>query len=336
MSDAYYMQRCIELARRGAGSAAPNPMVGCVIVHEGNIISEGWHRAPGKAHAERDAILKLQNKELLKSSKLYVNLEPCAHTGRTPPCASLITEYRIPEVVYGCRDPFTLVDGKGLDHLTQAGVKVTGPVLQEECEWLNRRFLHFHQKKQPYIILKWAETADGFMAPLDGSKKQISGAAAQTLLHKWRSEEQAIMVGVNTLLADTPQLNVRLWHGKSPRPVFIDPQLRGEYSAYPQALVLNAAVDKQEDERRFIFWNESSIFDCLNQTLYEENILSVLVEGGKTTLQQLLDAHMWNEIRVIKSKTATWAAGVSAPHAVGAIVETLDLNTDTITIYKKQ
>jgi diaminohydroxyphosphoribosylaminopyrimidine deaminase/5-amino-6-(5-phosphoribosylamino)uracil reductase len=336
MTDAVFMQRCIELAKRGAGTAAPNPMVGCVIVHEDRIIAEGWHRAPGEAHAERDAILKLENKELLKSSKLYVNLEPCAHTGRTPPCSHLIVEYGIPEVIYGCRDPFALVDGKGLEYLQQHGVVVRGPVLQEECEFLNRRFLHFHQNKSPYVILKWAETTNGFFAPTNGTKQQISGAAAQRMLHKWRSEEQAICVGVSTLIADQPKLNVRLWEGKSPRPIFIDPQLRGNYNSYENALVLNALENKIEGTNQFFSWGNNNVLDCFMNTIYNENLLSVLVEGGAITLQHFIDANMWSEIRIIKSREVKWEEGIQAPKIDLKPDESIALDGDTILIYRKK
>jgi diaminohydroxyphosphoribosylaminopyrimidine deaminase/5-amino-6-(5-phosphoribosylamino)uracil reductase len=222
--------RCLELAQLGAGYVSPNPMVGAVVVNDGRIIGEGYHQQYGQAHAEVNAIAQAtrnfdNHAELLKNSVIYVSLEPCAHYGKTPPCADLIIKHQIPKVVVGCRDPFAQVDGKGIEKLQAAGIEVITGVLEEECQWLNRRFFTKVQKHRPYIILKWAQTQDGFFAPTDGSQFWITGTESRKLVHQWRSEEDAILVGKNTVLTDNPQLNTRYWDGPSPKRVVIDRRL---------------------------------------------------------------------------------------------------------------
>jgi diaminohydroxyphosphoribosylaminopyrimidine deaminase/5-amino-6-(5-phosphoribosylamino)uracil reductase len=232
--DEKYMLRCLELAKDGFGNVAPNPMVGCVIVCEGKIIGEGYHQEYGKAHAEVNAIHSVRDKSLLQKSTLYVNLEPCAHFGKTPPCANLIVEHNIPRVVIGCVDSYSEVSGKGIEKLRNAGIEVTVGILENESLELNKRFFTFHNKKRPYVILKWAETQDGFIdvdRPLDKSRDTtadnwITSPLSKQLVHKWRSEEAAIMVGTTTVLNDNPQLNVREWKGKNPTRIVIDLQDR--------------------------------------------------------------------------------------------------------------
>jgi diaminohydroxyphosphoribosylaminopyrimidine deaminase/5-amino-6-(5-phosphoribosylamino)uracil reductase len=225
-----YMQRCLELAALGMGRVSPNPMVGAVIVHEDSIIGEGYHQQYGQAHAEVNAINQVIEKhsnyaDLLKNAAIYVSLEPCAHYGKTPPCADLIIKHQIPTVIVGCRDPFEQVDGKGIEKLRGAGIKVITGVLEEECKWLNRRFFTRVQKHRPYIILKWAQTADGFFAPDDNSQLWITGTESRKLVHQWRGEEDAVLVGKNTVAIDNPQLNVRYGKGRSPKRVVIDRRL---------------------------------------------------------------------------------------------------------------
>jgi diaminohydroxyphosphoribosylaminopyrimidine deaminase/5-amino-6-(5-phosphoribosylamino)uracil reductase len=225
-----YLQRCIELARLGIGYVSPNPMVGAVIVHNDIIIGEGYHQKYGQAHAEVNAVNDALNRhnnaeELLRESTIYVSLEPCAHYGKTPPCSDLIIKHHIPTVVIGCRDQFAQVNGRGIEKLQEAGIDVITGIMEQECFELNKRFFTRIQKQRPYIILKWAQTQDGFFAPDDGTQYWITGPESRKLVHKWRSEEDAILVGKNTALIDNPQLNVREWEGRSPKRVLIDRRL---------------------------------------------------------------------------------------------------------------
>src|ERR1700712_465065 len=226
-----YMQRCLELATLGLGAVSPNPMVGAVVVLDDKIIGEGYHQKYGEAHAEVNAINQVISRfpnsaDLLKQATIYVSLEPCAHYGKTPPCADLIIKHQIPKVVVGCRDPFEQVNGKGIEKLQAAGVEVVLGILEAECKWLNRRFFTRIQKHRPYIILKWAQTADGFFAPADGTQLWITGQESRKLVHQWRGEEDAILVGTNTVAIDNPQLNVRYGSGKLPKRIVIDRELK--------------------------------------------------------------------------------------------------------------
>jgi diaminohydroxyphosphoribosylaminopyrimidine deaminase/5-amino-6-(5-phosphoribosylamino)uracil reductase len=265
-----YMYRCLQLAKYGKGWVSPNPMVGAVIVRQGKIIGEACHRRYGEPHAEVNAIQSVRNQELLKESTLYVNLEPCAHYGKTPPCAELIIQKQIPRVIIGSVDPFPEVAGKGVKMLQEAGIDVISGVLEEECEWLNRRFFTFHQKHRPYIVLKWAQSADGFMDRCrqvgDGQLPvRFSNDFTQIQVHKIRAEETAIMVGSRTEKLDNPQLNVRYWHGINP-------------------LIIKPLTGKP--------------LSVQMQDLYERNIQSLLVEGGATLLQSFIDEHLWDEAQI--------------------------------------
>lgn len=300
-----YMQRCLQLAKNGLGYTYPNPMVGSVIVHENKIIGEGWHRKSGKSHAEIVAIHSVTDQTLLEHATLYVNLEPCAHFGKTPPCAHAIVAHKIPKVVIGCRDFAAHVNGKGIDYLRANGVEVIEKILEEDAIQLNKRFFTFHKKQRPYIILKWAETANGYMASLDHTQKWISGKTAKQLVHKWRTEEQGILVGANTVRIDNPQLNARLWSGKNPQIIVLthdknklgDAQINTENTIfYPN--------DNQKDK-------DLNLNHLMN-ILYEQNLVSVMVEGGAVVLQQFLEMDLWDEIRLITG-TSSWETGVSSP-----------------------
>lgn len=227
-NDELYMQRCLQLAQLAAGHTAPNPMVGAVLVHDGVIIGEGYHKQYGGPHAEVNCINSVaeEHKHLIPSSFIYVSLEPCAHYGKTPPCADLIIRNKIPKVVVGCRDPFKQVDGKGIEKLVNAGIDVTVGVLEKECRQVNRRFFTFHTQHRPYVLLKWAQTGDGKIASYSEERLLISNDISNKLVHKWRSEEAAILVGTNTALMDNPSLTNRLWSGKSPIRLVIDMDLR--------------------------------------------------------------------------------------------------------------
>lgn len=344
-----YMQRCLELAAKGAGNVAPNPMVGAVLVYIDEIIGEGWHKQYGEPHAEVNAIQQAIQKgqlNLISQSTLYVSLEPCAHFGKTPPCADLIIQHQIPKVVIGCRDPFIEVNGKGIEKLQAAGVEVELGVLEEECKVLNKRFFTFHTQQRPYIILKWAETADGFIAPLAGVEEPrllISNEYSNRIVHQWRSEEAAILVGTNTALLDDPALTTRLWPGKSPIRLVIDMHLRlpttlkildGEV----RTIVFNA--EKQEERENLLYYkleNYNDVIDQLKKAFYQLNIQSVLVEGGAQLLQSFIDAGLWDEARIIKNSKLKIQNGLNAPIFKNALEVFSQRNlSDTITIYERK
>ncbi|HJP63902.1 MAG TPA: bifunctional diaminohydroxyphosphoribosylaminopyrimidine deaminase/5-amino-6-(5-phosphoribosylamino)uracil reductase RibD [Mucilaginibacter sp.] len=338
-----YMQRCLELAALGIGSVSPNPMVSAVIVHEGKIIGEGYHQQYGQAHAEVNAVNSVLSKqdnveELLRNSTVYVSLEPCAHYGKTPPCADLIIKYRIPKVVVGCRDPFDQVDGKGIEKLQQAGIEVISGMLEDECKWLNRRFFTRVQKKRPYVILKWAQTGDGFFAPADKRQFWITGEESRRLVHQWRSEEDAILVGKNTVAIDNPQLNTRLWPGKSPKRVVIDRQLElsRELHVYDQSvetLVFNEVKTDIDGKIKYIALEDFERFvpQYILFQLYLQDIQSVIIEGGAHTLNSFIEAGLWDEARIFTGK-AVLGQGIKAPYITGAEAEESLIGADRLQI----
>ncbi|WP_426667590.1 bifunctional diaminohydroxyphosphoribosylaminopyrimidine deaminase/5-amino-6-(5-phosphoribosylamino)uracil reductase RibD [Mucilaginibacter sp. McL0603] len=329
-----YMQRCIELAKLGAGNVSPNPMVGAVVVHEGNIIGEGYHQQYGQAHAEVNAINQVLTDfdnaaELLKNSTIYVSLEPCAHYGKTPPCADLVIKYHIPKVVVGCRDPFDQVNGKGIEKLQDAGIAVISGILEEECQWLNRRFFTRVQKQRPYIILKWAQTNDGFFAPNDKNQFWITGEESRRLVHKWRSEEDAILIGKNTVAIDNPQLNVRYWSGKSPKRVVIDRKLElsNQLHIYDQSvetLIFNEVKMDFDGKIKYIQLEDFERFvpQYILYQLYLQDIQSVIIEGGAHTLNTFIEANLWDEARIFTGK-AELGQGVKAPYISGITTDEL-------------
>ena len=311
-----YIKRCIELAKLGAGYVSPNPMVGSVIVYNHKIIGEGYHAKYGQPHAEVNAIESVENKSLIKDSTLYVSLEPCTHYGKTPPCADRIIDDGIKDVVIGIEDPNSIVAGKGIERLKNTGINVITNILKDECYDLNKRFFTFHQKKRPYIILKWAQTNDGFIAPLNKHKKQISNAESNLLVHKWRSEEQSILVGRNTILNDNPSLTVREISGKNPTRIVIDSQMQlskdvNIFSNDAPTLVFNRIQNKKLDGVEWIKIQETSTKYILEE-LYKRNIQSVLVEGGSRTLQYFIIDNVWDEARVIVGDIK-FGDGIKAP-----------------------
>ena len=336
------MRRCIELARKGAGSVAPNPMVGAVLVYDNRIIGEGYHMQYGQAHAEVNCINAVAEAEkaLLSLSTLYVSLEPCAHFGKTPPCADLIIASKIPRVVIGCRDPFKEVDGKGIEKLAAAGVEVIQPVLEAECVALNSRFFTFHTKQRPYIILKWAQTANGIIGNKDHSRLLISNEYSNRLVHQWRSEEAAIMVGTNTALYDNPSLTNRLWSGGQPVRMVLDMDLRLPSNLYLFDGTLKTIVfnSRQEEERGPLQYyrlkKEDAVITQICQALHQMNIQSVLVEGGRQLLQSFIDAQCYDEARVITNTTLQITGGLPAPvlHSV-VLRNSLQLQSDSIHFY---
>ena len=315
------MQRCIDLAALGAGNTAPNPMVGAVLVHNDRIIGEGYHRQYGFAHAEVNCIgsVKKEDEHLLPQSTIYVSLEPCAHWGKTPPCADLIIQKNIPHVVVGCRDPFEKVNGKGIEKLKAAGIEVTAGILENECKKLNKRFFTFHTKQRPYIVLKWAQTADSKMASASGERLLISNEFTNRQVHRWRSEEAAILVGTHTALQDNPKLDNRLWAGKPPLRLVLDKDLRLPHSLHvfdntKPTIVFNYL--KQSSEGNIVYHQlskESKIASAICNACYELNIQSLLAEGGAQLLKAFIDEGLWDEARVITNELLFIGDGLLAP-----------------------
>ena len=316
-----YMQRCIDLAQKGMGSVVPNPMVGAVLVYQDRIIGEGWHQQFGGPHAEVHCIQSVANedKQFIPQSTLYVSLEPCNHFGKTPPCSDLIIQSQIKKVVIACTDPFEKVNGSGIKKLTENGVEVITGILEKEAIKLNKRFFIFHQQQMPYVILKWAESADGYIALSNGKTAKISNDTTDKLVHKWRSEEAAIIVGTNTVLNDNPSLTTRNWEGKNLLRIFIDKQLRIDarfkildYST--DTLILNLIKQEKIGNNEFVLINdESKLLEELLQHLYEKGIQSLIVEGGTTLLQSFIEKNLWHEARVIKNTELMLKEGISSP-----------------------
>ena len=362
-----YMRRCLELAAKGLGRVAPNPMVGCVIVHQNRIIGagtnqnngkagtsddiqqpheliigEGFHQEYGKEHAEVNAIASVQNQSLLKESTLYVNLEPCSHQGKTPPCSQLIIEKEIPNIVIGTTDPNRLVAGRGIEALIAAGRNVTTGILQQECLHLNRRFFTFHQKKRPYIILKWAQTRDGFIdvkrdIPEKGNINWITDEKARILVHKWRSEEQAILVGSETVLKDNPSLTVREWPGKNPVRIIVDRRSR----VTPGHRVMDTSagtiiMSRENKTEQNLEWIDvsapGSLVPQIIKHLYHKEIQSVIVEGGAFTLNQFIESGLWDEARVFTGNKE-FKDGVKAPVLSTPAAEKHEIATAQLSIY---
>lgn len=332
------MQRCLQLAQKGLGKVSPNPMVGCVIVYNDEIIGEGYHKVYGGPHAEPEALGSVLDKSLLPGSTVYVSLEPCAHYGKTPPCAPLLLESGVRRVVIGALDPYREVDGRGIQILKRGGAEVTTGVLGQECETLNKRFMTYHIHKRPYIILKWAETADGFIA--GERQEQISGKAAQARLHQWRTEEDAFMVGTNTLLQDNPRLNSRYWPGKNPSRIAIDMALRSEgtklhfYDGQQDTIILNGIKEGIENNIQFVKIEDRSP-QSISGALYERGIQSVVLEGGADLLNSFITQGLFDEIRVFKSKSLHFGKGKVAPviPASAGIIE--DLGDDELILYSR-
>jgi diaminohydroxyphosphoribosylaminopyrimidine deaminase/5-amino-6-(5-phosphoribosylamino)uracil reductase len=338
-----YISRCISLAKNGLGTTYPNPMVGSVIVYEGKIIGEGWHKKAGEPHAEVNAVNSVHDKTLLKKATIYVSLEPCSHFGKTPPCCDLIIKNKIPNVVIGTVDPNIMVAGNGIKKLIEAGIHVTIGILEDECNELNKRFFTFHQKKRPYILLKWAQSQDGFIAPLEKLEKKpvwITNTYSRQLVHKWRTEEQAILVGTQTVIDDNPKLNARDWYGNNPIRIILDQNNR-----IPKE---NAVFDNQT--KTIVFSNsentiseENTIFEVIDfkqniakqivDSLYRHNIQSVIIEGGLQTLQTFIDANLWDEARVFTGKT-NLEKGIKAPFIQKTNSEKHTIDTDEFLIIR--
>lgn len=343
------MQRCIQLAKLGAGNVAPNPMVGAVLVYEDEIIGEGYHMQYGKAHAEVNCINNVPNylKSKIENSVLYVSLEPCAHFGKTPPCTNLIIEYKIPKVVIGCSDSFKQVNGKGIEILQAAGIEVVVDVLKEACIELNKKFFHFHNTQQPYIILKFAQTADGFIGQTtpnlskEGVQERllISNAFTNKLVHQWRSEAAAILVATNTALLDNPSLTNRLWTGKNPIRLVIDKQLKLPltlqlFNQQEKTVVFNFLKNETHQQIEYIQLNTTaSVIQQIMQYCYNNQIQSILVEGGTQLLQSFINENLWNEARIITNEKLYVQNGVAAPKLSGSLQSSTHIFDDRIDFY---
>ena len=316
-----YINRCIELALKGAGKVSPNPMVGCVIVHKDKIIGEGYHKQYGGKHAEVNAIESVKDHSLLKESILYVNLEPCSHHGKTPPCCELIAIKKIPKVVIGCKDYSKKVNGKGISYLERNNIKV---IIHKSnnSKILNKRFFNFHKNNRPYIILKWAETKDGFIDKIRRDNQKginwISTENTKILVHKWRAEEDAILVGRNTVENDNPELTVREYKGNNPIRIVIDPDLKlnHQYKIFNKSsktIILNKIQSKELDNVIFLNVENKNMIKSLMKYLYKIGVISLIVEGGKKTIESFIDCNYWNEARVIQGNKK-FKDGIKAPN----------------------
>lgn len=343
-----YIKRCIQLAQNGLGTTFPNPMVGSVLVYNNKIIGEGWHQKAGEYHAEVNAIKSVKDESLIKKSTIYVSLEPCSHYGRTPPCSDLIIASGIKKVVIGTVDPFAKVAGRGIKKLLDAGCEVNVGILEKECQNLNKRFFTFHEKQRPYIILKWAQTENGFIAPEyreERSPVWITNQYSRQLVHKWRSEEAAILAGTNTVVEDNPELTTRLWKGLDPVRVIFDQNLRipADSKVFKESgkkIILCSEESLKNpgsgEGIKNIFYEavdfEGELIPQVAAILYRHHIQSVIVEGGSMTLQTFIDAGIWDEARVFIGK-ANFENGKKAPDFRREYAQELQIKSDNLKIY---
>lgn len=331
------MHLCLTQAAKGFGHVSPNPMVGCVIVHNDTVVAASYHKVYGGPHAEVNAIHQIDSHDVLKDTTVYVSLEPCAHHGKTPPCASLLIEKQVKKVVIATTDPYPEVSGKGIQMLKDAGIEVVSGILEKEARELNKRFFINHTQHRPYVILKWAESADGYIAHPE--IKQISGPNAQVLLHRWRSEEDAFLIGTNTLLSDNPQLNTRLYKGKDPIRIAIDMDLKSEgqslnfYTGKQSTIILNGLKNEQIGALQLVHIPDNTIPSILN-ALQKLKIGSVVVEGGAKLLNSFMEAGVYDEIRKFTSKSLILKEGIKAPTLTISEAQQIDLDQDLLTIYK--
>ncbi len=339
-----YIKRCIQLAKNGLGTTYPNPLVGSVIVHNKKIIGEGWHYKSGEPHAEVNAIRSVKDQDLLKDATIYVSLEPCSHYGKTPPCSELIIEKGIKRVVIGTIDTFAKVSGAGIKKLMNAGCDVTVGVLEKECQELNKRFFTYHNKRRPYIILKWAETLDGYVAPIFSNKREpvwITNSYSRQLVHKWRAEEQGILVGNQTITKDNPKLTTRNWSGKSPIRIAIDrfdkiPKDSAILNKTEQTIIITTDKFRKKNTKNLIYEvvsSEKDITKDICTILHKQSIQSVIIEGGTKTIQSFIDKNLWDEARVFEGNT-TFGSGIKAPILNGNLVSEEKIIDDFLRIYR--
>jgi len=331
------MKRALELVRLGTGYVSPNPLVGCVIVNNGIIIGEGWHKKYGEAHAEVNAIENVQDKSLLNDSAVYVNLEPCSHTGKTPPCADLLIEHQVKKVVVSNLDSNPLVSGNGIKKLRAAGIEVVTGILEREGRELNKRFFTFMEKQRPYIVLKWAETSDGFIAKENHDSKWISNEYSRQLVHKFRTEEDAVLVGSKTAVHDNPELNVRDWSGRNPVRIVLDRFLRLSdtlhlFDRSQKTLCYNVLKHEEHPNLSRVLVEERNFIQNVLEDLYKRKIQSVMIEGGATTLQLFIDAGLWDEANVFVSDKS-FGSGIQSPRLNGNLIARESVFNDTVRTY---
>lgn len=337
--DKLFIQRTFELARLGIGSVSPNPQVGCVIVKDGVVIGEGWHQKFGQAHAEVNAVASVKDKVLIQGSTVYVNLEPCSHTGKTPPCADMLIELKVKKVIISNVDTNPLVGGSGIKKLADAGIEVITGVLEKEGRELNKRFFTFHEQERPYIILKWAQTADGFIARSNYESKWISNEFSRQLVHKWRSEEDAVLVGTKTAAHDNPMLTVRDWSGRDPVRLVIDRFLRlpdklNLFDGSAKTICFNLLKHEEHANLTLVRLDEQDFLISLVDYLAKEIIQSVMIEGGSLTLSMFIKAGLWDEARVFTSPRL-FHTGIAAPSFRGNLLSEENIFTDTLRIYQR-
>ena len=336
------MLRCLDLARLGAGKVAPNPMVGAVLVYKDRIIGEGYHKYYGAPHAEVNCLSNVaeENQPLISLSTLYVSLEPCCHYGKTPPCTDLIINNKISRVVIGSKDPNSQVAGKGIDKLINAGIQVTTGILEKECRIINKRFFCFHEKKRPYIILKWAESFNGMIGKQE-ERVYITNEYTNRRVHQWRSEEAVILVGKNTALQDDPSLTTRSWPGKSPVRMVIDRKLELPlslkiFNSDSPTIVFNTIKSGMEGNIKYFKVERSNILEEILIVTHQEGLQSIIVEGGKQLLQSFIDAELWDEARILRNEEMIIDDGIPSPVLNNAILmEKERIVNDLLTIYKR-
>ncbi len=334
------MQRAFDLALLGIGAVSPNPLVGCVIVHNDTIIGEGWHKVYGGPHAEVNAVASVNDKSLLPDSTIYVNLEPCSHYGKTPPCADMLIQHGVKKVMIANEDSNPLVGGNGIEKLREAGVEVTVGVLQKEGRELNRRFFTFVEKKRPYIILKWAETSDGFIARENRDSKWISNEYSRQLVHRWRSEEDAVLVGTGTAEYDNPSLNVRDWSGRNPVRIVSDRNLRLDkrlklFDHSQSTLCYNILRDEDGHNLNLIKLSKENYWKNLIDELFKRRIQSVIIEGGAQTLDEFIKLDLWDEARIFRS-LQSFDKGIFAPKLEGIIIKEEKIIGDQLTVIRNK
>ena len=337
----YFIDKCISLARKGVLDVSPNPMVGCVIVNNGEIIGEGYHKEYGKNHAEVNAIHSVKDKSELKNSILYVNLEPCCHHGKTPPCTDLIVKYNIPKVVIGCIDTFSKVSGQGIKKLKDNSVEVIYGVLKKDCIELNKRFFCYHIKKRPYIILKWAKSKDNFIAPINQEKPfWMTCEKSKKLVHSWRAEEDAILVGRKTVVADNPSLTVRMCEGKNPKRIIIDKELSLDkksnvFDDQAETVVFNNIKSAIIDKTTYLKADFNNLNEDILNQLYNRDILSLIIEGGTITINSFIEKNLYDEIRVFTTDKLL-EKGIDSPKLPDInLIKTSIIKNDKLEVYKR-
>lgn len=333
----FFMQKCISLAKKGFPNSSPNPMVGAILVHHNKIIGEGYHKKYGSKHAEVEVIDSVKNKQVLTEATLYVNLEPCAHFGKTPPCANLIIKHKIPKVVIGCQDTYSKVSGKGIRKMKEAGIEVVSGILEEKCKRLNKRFFTYHEKQRPYIILKWAQSKDGFIAPLSQNKPfWMTSIESKQLVHKWRSEEDAILIGRITAQKDNPLLTVREVKGSNPTRIVIDRNLKlsknlNLFNNASNTIIFNELRSVKEETNEYLKIDFKKLISNSLRELHRKGIQSIIIEGGCKILDSFIKSNIWDEARIFTADQKI-QHGIEAPIISGKILSESQINLDFLKI----